>query len=88
MFVEEEYITDLEFTHNDEKITCVGVKTNLGQVFIMPDTYFDSEPSEFLSVTSFKSDQGIIGFKGRFDRETGYINQLEILENTSRISSL
>jgi hypothetical protein len=68
MFIEEEYITDIEFTHNEQKITSIGVKTNLGQIFIMPDTYFDSKPSEFLSVTSFKSESGVIGFKGRFDR--------------------
>ena len=87
MFIEEEFITEIEFTHNDQKITCIGIRTNLGQIFIMPDTYFDSNPSEFLSVTSFKSDTGIVGFKGRFDRDSGFISQIEVLENCTRNSN-
>eukprot|EP00347_Sterkiella_histriomuscorum_P010837 403374736 len=93
-YQEIEYIKEIEITHNNLIITQVYLKTNFGQILVAPDDChyqpqsYQPSPIALAENTKklehkikIKSKMGIIGFKGLFDKVTGYISKLEVVEN-------
>ncbi|CDW85348.1 UNKNOWN [Stylonychia lemnae] len=88
---EEEIISEIAFTYDNQMITQVRLQTSHRQMLISPNdvNYCKIAKSDSSKdVYIVQSDNGIIGFKGSYNKKTGFINRLEIVENQQNLRKL